>query len=163
MSNKFTEFCLYINKKTNSILFKFAVYSIMISALLLLAGEYLMVNSKEFAVKNNFAQNIMVKVFCEMKIVMNFILIIICLSCRTMFDLTEIPEIFERFSVSFVFLTIITIFIKIFSFNILTECYKQIIDYEVMFVPIVSGLFILALMTWTPYNSIHIKDMMKIK
>ena len=117
-----------------------------------------MIGNDKKVVQNNEVQNTLALSFFLLKIFINHFLIVICVTCRTFFDLTKIPAIFERFSVSFLFLTILTIFIKIYCYDILTESYKQVLDYEIYYLPIIFGFILIAFTTWTPSKSSHFLD-----
>lgn len=158
-TNKFFSCIEYTKNKIDSLIFKFAVYSIMISALLLFQVELFTFKNNKTFVENNSGYDTLAHSFLKIKALANFFLIIICASCRTMFDITEIPAFFERYCASFLFLTILTLISKYYYINLLTEPYKQILNYEVAFIPILFSLTILALTTWTPYKSLHIKQL----
>ncbi len=138
-----------------TVMFKFATYGIIICAFFMFQVE-LNTISDASAVTSNTASNILLKAFFSTKSICNMILIIVCGSCRTRFDLTEIPEIFERFLVTHVFLTIFAFVVKVYFFDDLTTPYKEIINYELLFTIVSVGLSAVAFMTWTPYKSTHI-------
>lgn len=142
----------------DTIVFKFATYGIIICSFLLVCVEFFTVTNKSVATDKDVF-NILIRIFFVIKSIANTFLMIVCAFCRTRFDLTEVPAIFERFLVSHVFLTIFSFVIKIYFFGELTDPYKDMLNYELLFTGVSFGLSIVAYSTWTPYKATHISKL----
>ena len=136
-----------------TIMFKFATFGIIICSAIMTVIQCTVVDKNNAS--NDSTINILVSSFLVIKIVSNIILIFVCASCRTQFDMTMVPEFFERFFVSYLFLTLIGVFIRMYMYTNLTNQHKDLISYEIGFSWIVFFLTTLAYMTWTPFKTMN--------
>ena len=143
----------------NTIIFKFATLAISIFAFFVIGIETTIL--KKHSQTSDEISNVFMSIFLKAKILMNIGLLIVPALCRTMFDITKVPIVFERFAISSILMFIVVLAAKLLFFNSLIRPYQDIVDVEMYFL---AGTFICSIIAYYTYSeckSKHILDMIK--
>lgn len=131
-------------------IFKFCTISIALSTLFVTLGEKYLISRCIF--EDNL-YDAMSYYFILFKMILNVSLAIICITCRTRFDLLVIKAITDRIIASYMFMSIAILFIKMMMLSELNQKIQDIISIEMYLSVIVAILSIPSYFTYVGHNA----------
>lgn len=131
-------------------IFKFCTISIALSTLFVTLGEKYLITRCKF--EDNL-YDAMSYYFILFKMMINVSLSIICITCRTRFDLLVITAIADRIIASYMFMSIVIVFIKMTILCELNQKIQDIISIEMYLLVIVATLSIPSYFTYVEHNT----------
>jgi hypothetical protein len=135
------------------LIFKFAVFTIAISSILLVKIEKQILRKYSNSQENNDIIPMIIVSFISLKVIGNIFLSIVCMLSRTRFDLIDVPEFFDRFVTSYAVLTLLLLVGRQYMYNMLSEEVKILSNAEIYFIPVLSFFTLTAYICYTPMNT----------